>query len=65
MESLLETPPSFAKFRARHPVESALPFPSRNPLFSLSLYEEKKDQIFVFFFLKFLVQTPGETPVFQ
>lgn len=60
MESLLETPPSFAKFRARHPCRKVhCPFRLATPFFlSLALYEEKKDQIFVFFFSKILGTNP-------
>lgn len=65
MESLLETPPSFAKFRARHPVEKCIALSVSQPPFFLSLYEEKKDHIFFLFFLKFLVQTPGKLQSFN
>lgn len=49
------------------PVEKCIALSvSQPPFFSLSLSTKKKRIKFLFsFFLKFLVQTPGETPVFQ
>ncbi len=65
MESLLETPPPLLSLNLEPdiPVEKCIALSvSQPPFFST---KKKKDKIFIFFFLKFLVQTLGETPVFQ